>query len=96
MVVSEGSIIDKSKKSGRYYVSKGLRKASKIKLNKIQADNILAAVRHMPTTFQNEFLQKFRLTKQQYEQLVEGRYLLRYDMRTGVVFQTDAEKACRG
>ena len=74
----------------------GIAKASKIKLNKIQADNILAAVRHMPTTFANEFLQKFRLTKQQYEQLVEGRYLLRYDMRTGEVFQTDAEKACRG
>ena len=58
MVVSDGSIIDKSKKSGRYYVSKGLWKASRIKLEKTTADNIIAAVRHMPTTFANEFLQK--------------------------------------
>ena len=60
-----------------YYASKGLRSASKIKLNKIQADNILAAVRHMPTTFPNEFLQKFRLTKKQYEDIVVGRYIVR-------------------
>ncbi len=77
-----------------YYVSKGLKKASKIKLEKTQADNIIAAVRHMPATYQNEFLQKFRLTKQQYEQLVSGRYLVRYDLKTGKVFENDAEKAC--
>lgn len=76
-----------------YYASKGLNKASKIKLNKQQSDNILSAVRHMPTTYANEFLQKFRLSKTQYEQLVEGRYVLRYDMKTGEVFQTDAEQA---
>jgi hypothetical protein len=76
-----------------YYVSKGLKKASKIKLEKTAADNIIAAVRHMPATYSNEFLQKFRLTKQQYEQLVEGRYILRYDMKTGEVFQTGTEKA---
>jgi len=76
-----------------YYASKGLNKASKIKLNKQQADNILAAVRHMPTTYANEFLQKFRVTRQQYEQLVAGRYIVRYDMQTGEVFQTDAEQA---
>jgi len=77
----------KSDKIGSYYyyASKGLRSASKIKLDKNQADNILAAVRHMPTTFQNEFLQKFRLTKKQYEDLVEGRYIVRYDMLTGEV-----------
>ncbi|NMA75461.1 MAG: hypothetical protein GX963_15220 [Bacteroidales bacterium] len=77
-----------------YYVSKGLKKASKIILNKTQADNIIAAVRHMPATYSNEFLQKFRLKKEQYEQLVEGRYLLRYDLKTGKVFENDAEKAC--
>lgn len=76
-----------------YYASKGLNKASKIKLNKQQADNILSAVRHMPKTYANEFLQKFRLSKTQYEQLVEGRYVLRYDMKTGEIFQTDAEQA---
>jgi len=77
-----------------YYSSKGLNKASKIILNKTQADNIIAAVRHMPATYSNEFLQKFRLKKEQYEQLVEGRYLLRYDLKTGKVFENDAEKAC--
>ena len=77
-----------------YYVSKGLRSAFKIKIDKTQADNILAAVRHMPTTFANEFLQKFRVTRQQYEQLVAGRYIVRYDARTGKVFEDDAEKAC--
>ncbi len=77
-----------------YYSSKGLQTAYKIKLNKNQADNILAAVRHMPATFQNEFLQKFRVTKQQYEQLVAGRYILRYDLKTGKIFENDAEKAC--
>ena len=77
-----------------YYSSKGLRKASKIKLDKTQADNILAAVRHMPTTFQNEFLQKFRLTKDQFEKLVDGRYIVRYDLKTGEVFENDAEQAC--
>lgn len=76
-----------------YYASKGLNKASKIKLNKQQADNILSAVRHMPTTYANEFLQKFRLSKTQYEELVAGRYLLRYDMKTGKVFENDAEQA---
>ncbi len=73
-----------------YYSSKGLQAASKIKLDKTSADNLLAAVRHMPATFKNEFLQKFRLTKQQYEQIVAGRYLTRYDMLTGVVLQTGA------
>jgi len=48
----------------------------------------------MTATFQNEFLQKFRLTKQQYEDLVAGRYILRYDLKTGKVFENDAEKAC--
>lgn len=76
-----------------YYVSKGLRKASRIKLEKTSADNILAAVRHMPATYSNEFLQKFRLTKEQYEQLVAGRYLLRYDIQTGEIFQTGTEQA---
>ena len=68
-----------------YYNSKGLRSASRIKIDKTQADNILAAVRHMPATYSNEFLQKFRLTRQQYEQLVAGRYIVRYDMKTGEV-----------
>ena len=77
-----------------YYSSKGLRSASKIKIDKTQADNILAAVRHMPTTFANEFLQKFRVTRQQYEQLVVGRYIVCYDVKTGKVFENDAEKAC--
>lgn len=76
-----------------YYNSKGLQAASKIILDKTQADNIIAAVRHMQATYSNEFLQKFRLTKTQYEQLVAGRYLLRYDIKTGEVFQTDAEQA---
>lgn len=76
-----------------YYASKGLQAASKIILDKTQADNIIAAVRNMPATFQNEFLQKFRLTKQQYEDLVVGRYIVRYDLRTGEVFQNDAEQA---
>jgi len=39
----------------------------------------------MPTTFDNEFLQKFRLTKDQFEQLVEGRHIVRYDLKTGEV-----------
>lgn len=76
-----------------FYVSKGLKKASKITLNKIQTDNILAGVRGLPATYSNEFLQKFRLTKNQFEQLVAGRYLLRYDIKTGEVFPTDAEQA---
>lgn len=76
-----------------YYVSKGLNKASKIKLNKQQSDNILSAVRHMPTTYANEFLQKFRMTKDQFEKLVEGRYILHYDIKTGKVFENDAEQA---
>ncbi len=69
-----------------YYSSKGLKKASKITLNKKQEDNIIAGVRNMPATYSNEFLQKFRLTRQQYEQLVSGRYLLRYDIKTGEIF----------
>ena len=68
-----------------FYVSEGLRKASRIKIDKTQSDNILAAVRYMPTTFQNEFLQKFRLTKDQFEKLAEGRYIVRYDLKTGEV-----------
>lgn len=68
-----------------YYNSKGLKKAAKIILNKTQADNVIAAVRHMPATYSNEFLQKFRLTKTQYEQLVAGRYIVRYDLKTGEV-----------
>ena len=76
-----------------YYSSKGLKKAAKITLNKQQEDNIIVAVRHMPATFQNEFLQKFRLIKQQYEQLVAGRYILHYDIKTGEIFQTCTEQA---
>lgn len=76
--------IDKIGKS-YYYCSRGLRAASKIKLEKTAADNVIAAVRHMPATYSNEFLQKFRLTRQQFEQLVAGRYIVRYDMRTGEV-----------
>ena len=76
-----------------YYASKGLKKADRIRLNERQADNILAAVRRLPATYSNEFLQKFRLTKNQFEQLVAGRYLLRYDIKTGEIFQTDAEQA---
>jgi hypothetical protein len=76
-----------------YYVSKGLKKASKIILDKTQADNVIAAVRHMPATYSNEFLKKFRLTKKQYEQIVVGRYLLRYDIKTGEIFQTGTEQA---
>lgn len=68
-----------------YYCSKGLRKASKIKLNKQQELNIIAGVREIPVIFQNEFLQKFRLTKLQFEQLAEGRYMVKYDAATGVV-----------
>ena len=89
---SDNRTIDKIG-SRYYYNSKGLQAASRIKLAKTSADNIIAAVRHMPATYSNEFLQKFRLTKQQYEQIVVGRYLLRYDMLTGEVFQTDAEQA---
>ena len=51
---------------------------------------------NVKATFQNEFLQKFRLTKDQFEQLVAGRYILHYDLKTGKVFENDTEKACRG
>jgi hypothetical protein len=76
-----------------YYSSKGLKKAAKITLNKQQEDSIIAGVRYMPATYSNEFLQKFRLTRQQYEQLVAGRYILRYDIKTGEIFQTGTEQA---
>ena len=76
-----------------YYSSKGLKKAAKIKLEKTSADNILAVVRHMPATYSNEFLQKFRLTKKQFEQVAAGQYLVKYNMKTGEIFQTDTEQA---
>jgi hypothetical protein len=76
-----------------YYSSKGLKKAAKITLNKQQEDNIIAGVRHMPATYSNEFLQKFRLTKKQFEQVAAGQHLVKYDMKTGEIFQTDAEQA---
>lgn len=78
-------------KIGKHYffVSEGLKKASKIILEKTSADNILAGVRCLPATYQNEFLQKFRMTKKQFQELAEGRYILRYDALTGEVFSVE-------